>query len=50
MILSSSYILGRTIASDPINLAHVFATAAGDAFFMVFAAGLVLAVQSSELR
>jgi len=50
VILSSSYILGRAIASDPINLAHVFATAAGDAAFMIFVAALVLAVRNSEFR
>lgn len=50
MILSSSYLLGTTMTSDPINLAHVFATAAGDAFFMMFAAGLALAVRNSEFR
>lgn len=42
MFTTSSYILGRTIASDPINLAHVFSTMFVDVFFVVLFMGVYL--------
>lgn len=51
-VITAAYTLGRTVASDPINLAHFLSTMAVDAFFVLLITACIVVKNqhTAELR